>query len=86
MAGPAKAKTAAPAKAGAVKAGAAASGDKGSQEGAFLVSAKIEGFRRAGRAWSKGQTLVGVAELSEDQLAALLAEPMLTVTAQEAKQ
>lgn len=43
------------------------------------VTAKREGFRRAGRAWSKQPTSVPLADLSADQVAMLRAEPMLDV-------
>lgn len=46
---------------------------------AFLVRARREGFRRAGRAWSAIETRVEAAELTDDQVAALLGEPMLDV-------
>lgn len=46
---------------------------------ALLVTAKVEGFCRAGRAWSKEQTRVEVADLSEEQVAALFGESMLDV-------
>lgn len=46
---------------------------------ALLVTAQVEGFRRAGRAWSKTQTRVEAAELTDRQVEALLAEPMLDV-------
>jgi hypothetical protein len=46
---------------------------------AFLVSAKRDGFRRANRSWRKEQTRVPVDELSEDEVAAIMAEPMLDV-------
>lgn len=48
-------------------------------EATLTVTAKREGFRRAGRAWSVAATTVPAAELSEEQRAALLAEPMLDV-------
>lgn len=46
---------------------------------ALIVKAKRDGFRRAGRAWSREQTRVDVAELSEADIEALFAEPMLDV-------
>lgn len=46
---------------------------------ALLVTAKKEGFRRAGRAWSRTETRVEIAELTDDQVEALFAEPMLDV-------
>ena len=43
------------------------------------VTSAVEGFRRAGRAWSRTPTTVPASELSEDQLKVLSSEPMLTV-------
>lgn len=43
------------------------------------ISAKREGFRRAGRAWSIDPVEIAADTFSPDDLAALLAEPMLTV-------
>lgn len=45
----------------------------------LIVTARTDGFRRAGRAWSSEPTEVEVAALSEAQIAALLAEPELAV-------
>lgn len=45
----------------------------------YVVSAKVEGFRRAGRAWSKVETPVLAADLTDEQIEALLGEPMLDV-------
>ena len=45
----------------------------------LIVTARTNGFRRAGRAWSSEPTEVEVAALSEAQIAALLAEPELAV-------
>lgn len=44
------------------------------------VVAKVDGFRRAGRAWSKEGTELPLASLKKPELAALRAEPKLTVT------
>ena len=44
------------------------------------VVAKADGFRRAGRAWSKAGTDLPAAGIKKADLAALRAEPMLTVT------
>lgn len=44
------------------------------------VVAKVDGFRRAGRAWSKAGTDLPVTSLKKADLAALRAEPKLTVT------
>lgn len=53
-------------------------GDK-TKVAAFLITAKRDGFRRAGRAWPKTETRVEIDELDEAQMEAILAEPMLTV-------
>ena len=45
----------------------------------LIVSAKVEGFRRAGRAWPAEQTVVPIDEFTEDQVHELLAEPQLVV-------
>lgn len=52
---------------------------KGNVVKSLIVSAKTEGFRRAGRAWSKAETTVDADNLTEEQVEALLAEPMLNV-------
>ncbi len=46
----------------------------------LIVSSKAEGFRRAGRAWSKNAETVSVDDFTAEQIEALLAEPMLDVT------
>lgn len=59
-----------------------ASGNDGKEyviEKLIVVSA-VDGFRRAGRAWSKEATEVLAEDLTDEQLEALLNEPMLTVT------
>jgi hypothetical protein len=43
------------------------------------VSAKVAGFRRAGRAWSKDAQDVPVSGFTKEQIAQLKAEPMLSV-------
>lgn len=45
----------------------------------LIVTSKTEGFRRAGRAWSCTPTEVAAGEFDAAALAALEAEPMLTV-------
>lgn len=45
----------------------------------YLITASRDGFRRAGRAWSVAPTRVDVDDFSAAELAALRAEPMLTV-------
>ncbi len=46
----------------------------------LIVSAKAEGFRRAGRAWSKLAESVNAEDFTDAQIEALLSEPMLDVT------
>jgi hypothetical protein len=48
-------------------------------EPALRVTAKTNGFRRAGRAWSDKPTVVPVADFTEEQVAALKEEPRLVV-------
>jgi hypothetical protein len=50
------------------------------KEATLTVIARIDGFRRAGRVWRVTPITVAAREFSPQQLAALLAEPMLTVT------
>ncbi len=64
---------------------AAASGASSNNPGtvkkvnALRVTSKRDGFRRAGRAWSKEATVVSMAELSEEQIEQIKGEPMLDV-------
>lgn len=44
----------------------------------LTITAKKDGFRRAGRAW-KGTTTVDADKFTKEQIAALKAEPMLVV-------
>jgi len=46
---------------------------------AVRVTAKRDGFRRAGRAWPASGTVVNRSELTEERIAALCAEPNLVV-------
>ncbi len=46
---------------------------------ALRVTARRDGFRRAGRAWPGEPTIVPLSELSEDQVALLRGESMLVV-------
>lgn len=39
------------------------------------------GFRRAGREWPAGETMLAVGDVTDEQLAAIKAEPVLIVTA-----
>ena len=45
----------------------------------LLVTSEVDGFRRAGRAWSSTPTLVLLEDLSETEIDALLGEPLLKV-------
>lgn len=45
----------------------------------IVVTSSQEGFRRAGRAWSKGPTKIELAELTQEQIDSILREPMLSV-------
>lgn len=47
---------------------------------AIVVTSRTEGFRRAGRAWSKTPTTVLLSSLDAAALAAIEGDPMLTVT------
>lgn len=47
---------------------------------ALIVTAKVEGFRRAGRAWSREPKTVSIDEFTPEQVEALLAESMLDVS------
>ncbi len=46
---------------------------------AITVVSEVEGFRRAGRAWSRTPITVPIDELSEAQILALEQEPLLAV-------
>lgn len=46
---------------------------------ALSVQSSQQGFRRAGRAWSKEATVMPLAELTEEQIEQIKNEPMLTV-------
>ena len=45
----------------------------------IIVTSKVDGFRRGGRAWSCEATTVNLDEFTEEQLEALCNEPMLDV-------
>jgi len=47
------------------------------------VVAQREGFRRAGRPWTRAETVVPVEDLTAEQVEALQAEPRLKVTEDE---
>lgn len=44
-----------------------------------IVTSEVEGFRRAGRAWSRTPTTVPMADLDEETIKVLEAEPLLSV-------
>jgi hypothetical protein len=46
---------------------------------AVIVTSEVEGFRRAGRAWSRTPTTVPIDELDDAAIIALEAEPLLQV-------
>jgi hypothetical protein len=46
---------------------------------AVIVTSEVEGFRRAGRAWSRTPTTVAIEEMTLAAIAALEAEPLLQV-------
>lgn len=46
----------------------------------LMIRSTSDGFRRAGRAWSKEAVTVSVDEFTEEQIEQLLGEPMLVVT------
>ncbi|WP_374342587.1 hypothetical protein [Azonexus sp.] len=45
----------------------------------LVVAARKDGFRRAGRAWTKAPTTVAIEEFSDEQIESLLEEPMLAI-------
>lgn len=44
------------------------------------ISARVEGFRRGGRAWSIAPTVVALEQFTEEQLDQILTEPNLIVS------
>jgi hypothetical protein len=44
------------------------------------VTSKMDGFRRAGIAWTKTPTFVALSDLTDEQVAQIKNEPELTVT------
>lgn len=50
----------------------------------LAVQSKQAGFRRAGRVWSTEATFVALDELTQEQIAALESEPLLSVQRVEA--
>lgn len=57
----------------------AASGVVAKEATHLSVRALVNGFRRAGRAWSVEAEEVAISEFTDDQVAQLLAEPNLSV-------
>jgi len=47
---------------------------------ALSVTSSRDGFRRAGRVWGKEESVVKLSELSDEQIAQIKGEAMLTVT------
>lgn len=45
----------------------------------LVISAFRDGFRRAGRAWTRAEQTVAIADLTNEQVAAIRAEPNLSV-------
>lgn len=45
----------------------------------IVIASKVEGFRRAGRAWSKTPVTLPLEDFTETQIQALADEPMLDV-------
>jgi len=52
---------------------------EGKKVKALKVVSLTDGFRRGGRAWVKGETIVALTEFSKEQIAAIKAESNLTV-------
>lgn len=44
---------------------------------ALSVTAKVDGFRRAGRAWAKTETIVPLHELADEHVDQIMSDPML---------
>jgi len=80
MATASKNKAAAPAAADN-KAGAdAAAAKKTVKVPALSVVSSRDGFRRGGRAWAKGETVVVLSDLGKEQIAQIKGEALLSVT------
>lgn len=47
---------------------------------ALSVVSSREGFRRAGRVWGKEESVVKLSDLSDEQIAQIMGESLLTVT------
>lgn len=45
----------------------------------LLVTARVDGFRRAGRAWPAAGVTVDISDFDDEQITALMSEPMLIV-------
>lgn len=67
-------------KVAAAKAGKGAGGDGSPiMVSALSVVSKREGFRRGGRAWGANATVVKLSDLTNEQIARIMDEPMLEV-------
>lgn len=69
----------------AAKAGSKSGGDAKKVPALSIASAR-EGFRRAGRAWSKEATVVKLSELTKEQIAQIKGEALLTVVEVEVEE
>lgn len=54
--------------------------DAPAQDGHYIVACTRPGMRRGGRVWEAASTTVPAAEMSEDLLAALEADPAFSVS------
>lgn len=68
------------AEAAAEAAAQSAGASKTTKVPALSVVSTREGFRRGGRAWSKEETVVKLSDLSDEQIAQIKGEALLTVT------
>ena len=50
---------------------------------ALSVVSSRDGFRRGGRAWAKGETVVALSDLGKEQIAQIKGEALLSVTETE---
>jgi hypothetical protein len=53
---------------------------EGEKQAGLRISARVDGFRRCGRAWPASGVTVDASEFTEEQIATLKAEPNLVVT------
>jgi hypothetical protein len=54
-------------------------GGAGNKVPALSVTCSRDGFRRGGRAWPKGETVVKLSDLNDEQIAQIKGEALLTV-------